>query len=500
MQLRFSFLVLNICPTAIMCKILLTLIVLIFSNIYSYSQQLDSTLESLQQIPAKYITGIDKKVDLYTRRVSNKTEKTLTKLSRWENKIKSLLEKASPETATRLFGNNQLTFASLLEKIKQGEAVALQYKAPYDKYQDDLSTGLKYLAAQKQQLDSGLIKKVKTASSKMQELEDEEGKSEAIQQFIKERKKQLIEQAFRHIGKSKYLTKINKESFYYAETLKNYKELFSDGKKAEQTAKTILNKIPAFQLFMQKNSMLASLFGQPGDPLSANTASLAGLQTRASVQNLIQNQLASGGPNAQQAFTENLQAGQAALNNLKNKILNAAAGVGGSDGGELPDFKPSETKSKTFKQRIEYGFNLQFVKSISLLPTTSDIALSAGYKINDKSTIGVGASYKLGMGSIQHIKFTHQGIGLRSFIDWKLKKQFFISGGYELNHNAQFANIQQLKMYDAWQRAALIGLTKKMNIKTKWFKSTNVQLLYDFLSQQHVPVSQPVLFRVGYSF
>jgi len=334
----------------------------------------------------------------------------------------------------------------------------------------------------------------------MQELEDEEGKSEAIQQFIKERKKQLIEQAFIHIGKSKYLTKINKESYYYVETLKNYKELLSYSKKAEQTAKTILNKIPAFQQFMQKNSMLASLFGQPGDPLSANTASLAGLQTRASFQSLIQDRIASGGPNAQQVFTENLQAGQAALNNLKNKMLNAAAGVGGSEGGELPDFKPSETKSKTFKQRLEYGFNLQFAKSISLLPTTSDIALSAGYKINDKSTIGVGASYKLGMGSIRHIKFTHEGIGLRSFIDWKLKKQFFITGGYELNHRAQFENITQLKNYDAWQRSALIGLTKKINIKTKWFKTTNIQLLYDLLSYQHVQVSQPVLFRVGYSF
>ena len=130
-----------------MCKLFVTFIVLILSNIYSYSQLADSTLISLQQIPAKYITGIDKKIDKYASRVTSKTEKTLTKLSRWENKIKNLLEKTSPETATRLFGNNQLTFASLLEKIKQGEAVSFQYKAPYDKYRDDLSTGLKYLAA-----------------------------------------------------------------------------------------------------------------------------------------------------------------------------------------------------------------------------------------------------------------------------------------------------------------------------------------------------------------
>jgi hypothetical protein len=479
----------------------LTLISLILSNVCTYSQHIDSTLESLQQIPTKYITGIDKKVDQYTSRITSKTEKTLTKLSRWEIKIKGLLVKTSPETAERLFGGNQPTFTSLLEKIKEGEAIALQYKAPYDKYRDDVTTSLKYLAQQKQQLDSGLIKKVKATRNKMDALAVEEDKSEAVQQFIKERKNALIAQTFKYIGKSKYLTKINKESFYYIETLKNYKELFSDSKKAEQTAKTILNRIPAFQQFMQKNSMLASLFGQPGGgDLAANSASLAGLQTRASVQSLIQDRIAAGGPNAQQAFSQNLLAAQAAISKLNDKLLNPAAGVGGSSGGELPDFTPNMEKTKTFKQRIEYGFNLQFAKTNSLLPSTSDIAASVGYKVNNKSVIGLALSYKLGLGNIKCISLSHQGIGLRSFIDWKLKKQFFITGGYELNHNAQFQNIAQLKNYNAWQRSALIGLTKKISIKTKWFKTTNVVLLYDFLSYQHVPASQPVLFRVGYGF
>jgi hypothetical protein len=332
----------------------------------------------------------------------------------------------------------------------------------------------------------------------MQALAEEEDKSEALQQFIKERKKQLIEQAVQHIGKSKYLNKINKEAYYYAETLKNYKELFADSKKAEQTVKAILGRIPAFQQFLRKNSQLATLFGQPGDV--TNTASLAGLQTRASVQSLIQDRIASGGPSAAQEIQQSIQAAKAQINQLKEKLLKNPRLAGGNGNGEMPDFKPNMQKTKTFLQRLEYGFNLQFAKNNTLLPTTSDIALSMGYKINDKSVIGTGASYKMGMGNIRHIHFTHEGIGLRSFIDWKLKKQLFISGGYEVNHNAQFKNIAALKNYDAWQRSALIGLTKKINIKTKWTKSTNLQLLYDLLSQKHVPASQPVLFRVGYSF
>ena len=155
----------------------------------------------------------------------------------------------------------------------------------------------------------------------------------------------------------------------------------------------------------------------------------------------------------------------------------------------------------SFKQRIDYNLNFQFAKSNTLIPATTDIGLSIGYKINDKSVIGLGAGYIVGLGTIQHIQLTHQGVNLRSFIDWKLKKQFFISGGFEMNYNEHFKDAALLKQNNtAWQKAALLGLTKKLSMKSKWFKTANMQLLYDFLSHQHLPVSQPVVFRVGYNF
>jgi len=102
------------------------------------------------------------------------------------------------------------------------------------------------------------------------------------------------------------------------------------------------------------------------------------------------------------------------------------------------------------------------------------------------------------MGTIQHIVFTSQGLGLRSYMDWKIKKQFFLSGGYEMNCNTVFKNIEQLKNYDAWQRSALIGISKKYKISKK--VQGEMKLLYDFLANAHAPVSQPVVFRLGYKF
>ncbi len=455
--------------------------------------QPDSVLQALQQIPDKYFKDTEKKINRYSQRISNKTIKTLTKLSKWENKVERLLQKANPEAAQRLFSNEQLSFNSMLAQYKKGETVIKGYKASYDAYHDKLSNQLKYLDSNKQLLSQNarqLLAETKAADSAM---EGEAAANAAMQKMIKERKKQLLAEAMKHIGKNKHLQKINKETYYYAETIKNYKQLLKDKNKREETAKKILEKLPGFNEFMRKNSMLAALFKVPDN--YGSPQSLAGLQTRSSVNSLIQSRIAAGGPNAMAEVKQNLQAAQAELNKLKDKITKAG---GGSSDDEIPDFKPNTQKSKTFLQRLEISPNFQFGKRNGYMPGTADVGLNIGYKLNDKSVAGIGVAYKLGMGSIQKIKFSHEGIGLRSFIDWKLKKQFFVSGGFEMNHNASFKNIEVLKDAAAWQRSGLIGLSKKIPLKTKYSKGTKLQLMYDILHREHLPVSQPWVFRVGY--
>jgi len=287
--------------------------------------------------------------------------------------------------------------------------------------------------------------------------------------------------------------------YYYSEQLNEYKALLKDHEKAERKALELLSKTKLFKDFMRKNSMLASLFrlpSDPNDPLSQ--ASLFGLQTRAQVSNLIQQQISSGGSNAQQQIQQNIQQAQGALNDLKNK-LNHWNKPSSND--EIPEgFKPNNEKTKSFFQRLEYGINIQSQRSNGYFPVTSDFGLSLGYKLNDKSIIGVGASYKVGWGKdIQHINITHQGVGLRSFVDWRIKGSFWLSGGYESNYRREFKTMDDLKYLNAWQQSGLIGLSKVLSLKTKFFKKTKVQLLFDFLSYQQVPATQPLIFRIGYN-
>jgi hypothetical protein len=209
----------------------------------------------------------------------------------------------------------------------------------------------------------------------------------------------------------------------------------------------------------------------------------------------------SGGGGGSDYLQQQMSQAQGELSKLKDKVNQFG---GGSSDMEMPDFKPNSQKTKSFLKRIEYGANIQSQKTNFLLPVTSDLAITAGYKLNDKSIIGIGASYKLGWGSgWKNIKLTSEGIGLRSYINWKLKpifgkiEGFWISGGYERNYQHAFTKSDQLKDVNAWQTSGLLGLTKKYKIGKK---TNNFQMLWDFLSYQQVPRRQPILFRVGYVF
>jgi hypothetical protein len=131
----------------------------------------------------------------------------------------------------------------------------------------------------------------------------------------------------------------------------------------------------------------------------------------------------------------------------------------------------------------------------------TDFGLSLGYDLGKGNVIGVGASYKLGWGNgIRDIAFSSQGVGLRSFIDVKLGGTLSVTGGFEYNYTTPFSTFQNLHRLQYWTRSGLIGLSKKIPVKNRVVKNTSVQVLWDFLSYYQVPRTQPILFRIGYSF
>lgn len=451
-----------------------------------------SFIDSLSSFPARFLSSLHHKASSLEEKIIRKTEKTLNRLERQERKIYRQLKQKDSLAAEQFLAESKSKYDEIRKGLKGNGKINVPKQ--YIPYFDTLKTSLSFLASQQDQLGNAIpVDKLAAAREKLSEFDQKLQYTNQVREFIRSRRKDL-QARFDQLGIVRDLKAYNKELYYYSEQIKEYKNILQDPAKIERKALSLIRKLPFFQKFMQEHSELAALFPLPdnyGSPLA-----LQGLQTRASVQGMIQQQMQAAGPNAAAVMQQNIQQAQGQLRQWREKI-NQLGGM--SSDQEIPEFKPNTQKTKSFWQRLEYGTNLQNTRANSFLPVTSDLGLSVGFKINDKSVVGVGASYKMGWGKdIRHITLSHEGVGLRSYLDWKLKGSFYISGGYEQNYRQRFENVQQLRDPQRWLQSGLIGLSKKYSLGKKL--RGDVKLFFDFLYKSHAPATQPVLFRFGYGF
>jgi CII-binding regulator of phage lambda lysogenization HflD len=454
------------------------------------AQQDSSAYSRIYSLPDKLFNGLNKKTQDFERKLDKQTDRYLSRLAKQEKKMRRKLWKKDSLAAKNLFGDVDKRYASL-------KSSAGNLTNAYSAHLDSMHTGLRFLDG-RNITPAGNEKFTRTLGS-YSKLQDKFNQTDEIKKHLKDRQHQLKQQ-LEKFGLAKEFKKFQKDVYYYRAQVDEYKKLFEDPSKAEEKLLQLANTIPAFRKFFSEQSMLAGLFpsSEGVGNMVSNAVDLQGLQTRNSVQQLIQQRIASGGAGSRQALQQNIQQAQSQLAQWKDKIIKS--GGGGSDA-DMPDFKPNSQKTKSFFKRLEFGTNLQSAKSNYFFPTTTDLGLSVGYKLNDRSIAGVGASYKIGWGKdISHISISHEGVGLRSFLDWKIKGSFYASGGFEYNYQKPFSSMQQLRAYDDWRRSGLVGISKVISVNSKVFKKTKVQLLWDFLSYEQVPRAQPIKFRLGYNF
>lgn len=477
---------------ALYCYLLLCLTFLPFYRLLAQDR-----IDSVSKISSKYISAVHHKAGKMEVQLDSKNQRVLALMEREDKKIKEKLYAIDSVKAKEIFESLGQQYTDLTQRISKRTSSIKHYIPELD----SLGTSIRFLQ-QKQELLSNVkpVKaKISETLSRITNIESEFQKAYEIKSFLRNRQEYLTAQ-LSELGFVKELRRINKEFYYYSAQLNEYKSILKDRKKIEIKALELLSKSKAFRSFMEKNGQLASLFRLPGTPDNLiGQSSLAGLQTRAQVNTLVQQQLGAGGPNATAAFQQNLQQGQAMLNELKSKVSlidGANPEVGMPEG-----FIPNPQRTKRMLDRIELGINMQTQKGSYYLPVQTDIGLSVGYKLNRKSIIGFGASYRMGWGKdIRHIRITHQGVTVRGFADYKIKGTFWITGGYEMIYQSSFRKIVELRTISAWQRSGLLGVSKVVTLKSNLLKKTKIQLLWDFLSYNQVPQTQPILFRIEYGF
>lgn len=475
-----------------LCLACLILIAMSFPCITN-AQDSATVYDKVYSLPDKLFGLINKKSAKVQQGLTRSTLKYIQKLSKREARIKRQLARKDSAAAQEIFGSVDERYFNLSARLNHSTGELNPQTNDYVRGLDSMKTTLQFLDAQKM-LREGSAKQMQLALSRYQDVQLKLNQTVEIQKILTERQRYLQERLVKY-GLSKQLEKYKQQVYYYRAQVHQYKVILNDPHKLEAQVLLYVSKIPAFQKFFNQYSDLASLFHLPveGEDLS----SLQGLQTRLMLTEDLQQRFGTG-TNMRQYIGSSMTDAQSGLNILKNR-LNQSGGSG--DDLDLPNFKPNEEKTKSFLKRLELGSNMQSTRSRIFFPMTTDVGVSLGYKFSQHSIAGIGGSYKMGWGrDIRHITISHQGLGLRSFIDIKLKKSFWFSGGYEMNYFSQFNSIAQLKDQNAWQQSGLVGLSKKISLKSKVLKNSRLQLLWDFLSYQQVPRTQPIIYRIGYTF
>jgi len=445
----------------------------------------DSLTAKAIGFPSRLLGKLQARTNKLNSQLTQRSTRWLEKMQRREARLQKKLSASDSVGAQQLFGNSQQQYSALIQKLRTDTGTAASgLKGTYMPYMDSLQGMMKYLKAPGQ---------VQALQAKMAD-------ADVAQAFVQQRKQQISQYISQHTDlqglANKQFAGLNQDAYYYSQQLRQYREMWNHPDQLQQKALTILNKLPAFQQFMKNNSQLGGLFHLPGN--YASPESLAGLQTKDQVAQQVQSQVSAAGPDGAAALQSNLESAQSQLDGYKDKLSKLGQGNGNAD---MPNFKPNDQKTKTFFQRLEYGFNFQTTHNNYYFPTVTDFGLSLGYRLGHSNVVGVGASYKVGWGNgIQHIAVTSQGAGLRSFLEIKLKKTWSAAGGFEYNYTTPFSSFQDLRAIERWTKSGLVGISKQVSAKGRFFKQTKLQLLWDFLSYQQVPKTQPLLFRINYSF
>ncbi len=456
-----------------------------------------SFIDKIISLPDKVFGKIDRKAVNLEGKLTKQTEKYLARMQKQEEKLKrKLLRRGDTAAAREIFGNIAGTYREMKSKAQEKRSRISSFSS-YSPHADSLNNAYQFLQQNTLVSTNKVIANQVTKSlSSIQQLQTKLNQTENLRKYLQQRQRYLKEK-MQQVGMIKEYKKFQKEVYYYQAQVKEYRAAFENPALLEKKLLGLLVKVPAFQNFFAQNSELASVFQLPGaggnfaNAGNVNTA----FPTRAMVQQNLMDRLGSS-PDPSQAIQQGMQSGNSYMNSLKNK-LNQNKG-GGSDL-DMPDFKVNDQKTKSFWKRIELGTNLQTSRGNYYFPTTSDLGVSAGFRITDKSIVGIGASTKIGWGhGWNNINVTSQGAALRTFLDIKIKGGFWATGGAEMNYRSQFRSIDVLKDYSAWQKSALIGVSKKYNLGKKM--KGNAQLLYDFLWNQQVPQGQKIVARIGYTF
>jgi hypothetical protein len=218
---------------------------LILINTNGFSQSgIDSVFSRLD--PQRFAGAVSKQAAKLSNLMLKRGEKIIAKMQMQEQKhYQKMLHGKDSLVARARLTELKSEYGKLKTRIGQSsKGITKQYLPTLD----SLHTALNFMK------DNGAAKQITDAIAKTKELQDRFRQAEDIKKFIQERK-ELLKAELEKLGMLKQLKKMNKQVYYYAVRVNEYKELLKDPKKIEKKALQLLSETKLFQDFFRKNSI-----------------------------------------------------------------------------------------------------------------------------------------------------------------------------------------------------------------------------------------------------
>lgn len=469
------------------------LLVLILICIRSHAKcSSDSTKPSLYD--ARLIYMVQQKSSKFLERIESINRKYLQQLEREDRRLdRTLAHKDSSLMSADFPDGLRLYDVKLKEINERGSKIMEKSQNVYNGYLDTIRTALAFINAKGTEFSTN-NPTLDAALGKLNEVQVKLNQTEALKKLIEERRAFLSDR-LNSVGMSKELLTFNRYLKKYSAAVNFYKEQFKKPAHVEKRLLEYLLHERAFGKFFAKHSQLASMFNFGGQS-STPDATIPGLQTRQLLQQEAMQRLGNGADPSSNLRPQ-ATAAQASLTDVQTKLDNLKA-----KGQGVPAGTPGiASTGKTFFKRLKYGTNLQNSTPNTFFPATTDFSLTVAYRFNQKIQAGVGAGGKVGWGKdIQHLSVTGQGASLKSFFEFKLKGGLNAFGGYEYHYNRLFTGLGHIRNLREWSPSGLVGITRNIPVRSRFFAANKMMVLWDFLSYQQTPARQPLVVRIGYDF
>jgi hypothetical protein len=443
------------------------------------------TISSVQQPSGKVIEKVTSKIGNTTTFVQARAMRIIRKTQEAEIKALESIQKVSDLPAHEI-ERAKAYYQRLLSRIKlpsTGEGIAREYLPKMD----SLLTSAAFL---KSITGDGRLNDL---SNRLSTLQSSYHEAATIQKELTSRLQNLMD---RYKGKLpiKEIQRIKQASQTAKAQIQEFKNLMENPTPKVESLIDRAVQQQGFEGFFMQHAELSKLFRSPSLNIGNNTPD-PGLQTVAQLEKHIQDKFGSSGKSL---LAKQQQTGQQAVSGVQADMLNTILGKGINGNTE----NQVNTESvKPASKRLSFATDIKSQRSNGWIPAFSEIGINVGYRLSPRFISGLGIAGRVGWGkSLNDFKVSMEGIGLRSFIDYKIKGGFYATGGFEAVYDPVPDPQSRVTSFPQWQKNGLIGIKKGFRIKNGFIKGASMKLMWNYLSYTQRGVVQPFDFRMGYDF